>query len=157
MWFIGMLFSVFSCGNMGKGPQSQGPSVENGSFEASLQTEENSYRVLSKDSEDNPIQILFTAEGNGEMTHLGKVKVFQEGGRNETNGTEVIRTILVDSNGDSLFMGSRASVALDGQFTSNENISGGTGRYINAKGSSNSTGQKDGKSASWEQTGTITF
>ena len=150
-----LLLLFIACQNVAKSPQ--GASVENSPFEANLQTEEKSYRVMSRDSEDNPIQILFTAEGNGEMTHLGRVKVFQQGGRNETNGTEVVRTTLVDSQGDTLFIGSRASVAIDGTFTANEQIEGGTGRYAKAKGNSSSNGQKNGKSASWKQTGIITF
>lgn len=147
---------TIGCQNTEKGPQSK--SVENAPFEASADIKNTTTRVLSRDSEGNPIQVLFTAEGSGEMTHLGKVKVYREGGRNETNGTEVVRIIFIDSKGDSLFMGSRASIAADGSFTSSEQISGGSGRYANATGNATSSGQKQGSGdSSWKQSGTITY
>ncbi len=132
--------------------------VENAPFEAIFKTQNKTTRIISHDQEGNPIQMLFTAAGSGEMTQMGKVKVFVEGGRNVTNGTEIVKTIFVDSKGDSLFIGGRTSVGTNGAFTSQEQINGGTGRYVNATGNSTSKGEtgSDG-SASWTQSGTISF
>lgn len=150
-----LALALAACQNAEKGPDQK--TVENVSFEATMEAEDKKIQVLSRDSEGNPIQVLFTAEGSGEMTHLGKVKVFREGGRNETNGLEVIKLIYIDSNNDTLIMGSRTSVAADGSLSGQQEVIGGTGRYANASGMATSTGSMQDGVTSWTQTGTITY
>ena len=135
----------------------QGP-VEDASFEAQFETENKTSRIMGKDMEGNPMQVLFTAEGSGQMTHMGKVKVFLDGAINIINGTEIMKITLVDSKGDSLFMGRRSSVSPDGSFTAQEEINGGTGKYVKATGNSTSTGSTaDYGKASWTQEGVLSF